>query len=231
MDGQRILKLLPGTSCAVSAIGVEISSPPGTVTGEGETPSHPAKDNPGLSGKEKSGATGKEETPSHRCGGNPGPPAKGNSRLSGKEKSGATGKGQLPAFGQGEVRRHRQGGNSEPPVRGKPRATRYWANSGASGLGGSLVPPGKRGTRKGELRATGAGKTSRYVAEGKPRVMCGEESSGPSAKGKLQVVRRRGNPELRNEKKALSHPAKGKLEPFDLGKPRSFGEEKALSHR
>ena len=77
MDGQRILKLLPETSCAVTEIGVEISLPPGTVTGEGEAPSHPAKDNSELSGKEKSGATGKEETPSHRCGGNPGPPGVG----------------------------------------------------------------------------------------------------------------------------------------------------------
>jgi hypothetical protein len=58
VDGQRILKLLPENSCAVSLMGVEISSPPGTVTGEGETPSHPAKDNFRLSGKEKSGATG-----------------------------------------------------------------------------------------------------------------------------------------------------------------------------
>src|SRR6202035_5389191 len=72
------------------------------------------------------------------------------------------GKGQLRAFGPREVRRHRQGGNSEPPVRGKPRATRYWANSGASGPGESLVPPGKRGPRKGEPRASGAGKTSRF---------------------------------------------------------------------
>src|SRR5579871_1241223 len=87
------------------------------------------------------------------------------------------GKGQLRAFGQGEVRRHRRGGNSEPAVRGKPRATRYWADSGASGLGESPVPPGKRGTRKGEPRASGA--------------------------GKLQGMRRRGNPELRAEKKAL----------------------------
>src|SRR5689334_14655209 len=136
------------------------------------------------------------------------------------------GKGQLRTFGQREVRRHRQGGNSEPPVRGKPRTTRYWAGFGASGLGESPVPPGKRETRKEEPRAIGAGKTSKYVAEGKPRVVCGEESSGPSAKGKLQVVRRRGNPELRNEKKALSHPAKGKLGPFGLGKPRSIGERK-----
>ena len=79
------------------------------------------------------------------------------------------------------------------------------------------MPPGTRETRKEEPRATGAGKTSKDVAEGKPRVVCGEESSGPSAKGKLQVVRQRGNPELCDEKKALSHPAKGKLEPFGLG--------------
>jgi hypothetical protein len=118
-------------------MGVEISSPPGTVTGEGETPSHPAKDNFGLSGKGKSGATGEGETPSH--------PAMDNFGLSGKEKSGAT-------------------------ARRKLRATRYWADSGASGLGKSPVPPGKRETRKEEPRATGAGKTSRYVAEGKPRV-------------------------------------------------------------
>ena len=121
------------------------------------------------------------------------------------------GNGQLRAFGQGEVRRHRQGGNSEPPVRGKPRATRYWADSGASGLGESPVPAARgkpaRGNpeppgsgenfnacgggetpsyvRRRKLWATGKGKTSRCVAEGKPRVMCGEESSEPSAKGKL----------------------------------------------
>src|SRR5437763_6470844 len=118
-------------------------------------PSHPAKDNSGLSGKEKSGATGKEETPRHRCGGNPGP------------------------LGVGQT--------LGPLVSGKARCH-----------------SGERGTRKGEPRASGAGKTSRYAAEGKPRVACGEESSGPSAKGKLQVARRRGNPESRNEKKALS---------------------------
>jgi hypothetical protein len=136
------------------------------------------------------------------------------------------GKGQLRAFGQGEVRRHRQGGNPEPPVRGKPRATRCWADSGASGLGESPVPPGKRETRKGEPRATGAGKTSRCVAEGQPRVRCGEESSGPSAKRKLQIVWRRGNPELRNEKKALSHRRRENLSLLAWGKPRSFGERK-----
>jgi hypothetical protein len=181
VDGERILKLLPETSCAVPEIGVEISLPPGTVTGEGETPGHPAKDNSGLSGKEKSGATGKEETPSHRCGGNPGPPGIGQTL--------------------------------GPLVSEKARCH-----------------PGKRGTRKEEPRATGAGKTSKYVAEGKPRVVCGEESSGPSAKGKLQVVWRRGNPELRNEKKALSHPAKGKLEPFGLGETPVNWQRKALSH-
>jgi len=109
VDGERILKLLAETSCAVSAIGVEISSPPGTVTGEGETPSHPAKDNSGLSGKEKSSATGKEETPSHRCGGNPGPPGIGQTSgplVSGKVRC-------HPA--RGEPAR----GNLEPPAQGK----------------------------------------------------------------------------------------------------------------
>src|SRR5215472_639231 len=102
------------------------------------------------------------------------------------------GKGQLRAFGQGEVRRHRQGGNSELPVRGKPRTTRYWADFGASGLGESPVPTRQEGNPQGG-------------------------TSGPSAQGKLQSMRRRGNPELRNEKKTLSHPAKGKLEPFGFG--------------
>jgi hypothetical protein len=128
VDGERILKLLPETSCAVTEIGVEISLPPGTVTGEGETPSHPAKDNSGLSGKEKSGATGKEGTPSHRCGGNPGP------------------------LGVGRT-------------------------LGPLALGKARCHPGKRGTRKGEPRATGA--------------------------GKLQSMWRRGNPESCAEKKAL----------------------------
>src|SRR5579859_6157382 len=130
VDGQRILKLLTGTPCAARSIGVEISSPPGTVTGEGETPSHPAKDNSGPSGKEKSGATGEEETPSHRCGGNPGPPGTG-------QTLGPCGLGESPV----------------PAARGKP----------------ARVNPGP----------TGSGKTSKCAAEGKPRVACGEESSGP----------------------------------------------------
>src|SRR5215471_18356405 len=127
------------------------------------------------------------------------------------------GKGQLRAFGQGEVRRHRQGGNSELPVRGKPRTTRYWADFGASGLGESPVPTRQEGNPQGGTSGHRRRKTSKYAAEGKPRAVCGEESSGPSAKGKLQSMRRRGNPELRNEKKTLSHPAKGKLEPFGFG--------------
>ena len=142
MDGQRILKLLPQTSCAVSRIGVEISSPPGTVTGEGETPSHPAKDNSGLSGKEKSGATGEEETPIHRFGGNSGPP----------------------------------------------------------GIGQTLGP-------------LVSGKAWCHPARGEPA----RGNFGPPAQGKLQGMWRRGDPESRNEKKALSHPAKGNLEPFGLG--------------
>src|SRR5690348_17077693 len=126
------------------------------------------------------------------------------------------GKGQLRAFGQGGVWRHRQGGNSEPLVWGKPRATRYWADSGASGLGESAVPPGKRGTRKGEPPATAQGKLQSMRRRGNPsRVR--RRKLWAMAQGELQIVRRRGNPELRNEKKALRRPAKGKLEPFGLG--------------
>ena len=127
------------------------------------------------------------------------------------------GKGHLRAFGQGEVWRHRRGGNSEPPVWGKPRATRYWADFGASGLGESAVPPRQEGNPQGgtsghrcreNFKVCGGGETPSHVRR---------RSSGPSAKGNLQVARRRGNPELRDEEKALSHPAKGKLEPFGLG--------------
>src|SRR5262249_9731588 len=85
--------------------------------------------------------------------GNPSQPAKGNFGLR-----------------QEVARRHWRGGNSEPPVRGKPRATRYWADSGASGLGERSVPPGKGETRKGDPRATRRGETSQAVAEGKPKV-------------------------------------------------------------
>jgi hypothetical protein len=114
------LKLLPKTSCAVSPIGVEISSPPGTVTGEGETPSHPAKDNSGLSGKEESGATGEEETPSHRCGGNPGPPGIGQflgPLVSGKVRChlarGKPARGNLAPAAQGKLQGAWRRGNPE----------------------------------------------------------------------------------------------------------------------
>ena len=173
VDGQRILKLVPETSCAVRPMGVEISSPPGTVTGEGETPSHPAKDNSWLSGKEESGATGAGETPRH--------PVSGGLRgLWSWGKSGATRQEGNP---QGGTSGHRRRENFK--VRGEGETPSH--------------------VRRRKLWASGAGKTSRCVAKGKPRVMCGEESSGPSAKGQLQIMWRRGNPELRNEKKALSH--------------------------
>ena len=146
VDGQRILKLLPETSCAVPAIGVEISSPPGTVTGEGETPSHPAMDNSGLSGKEKSGATGKGETPSHRCGGNPGPPGIGQT---------------LGPLVSGKVRCH--------PARGKPARM----NLGPLAQG-KLQGMWRRGNPESgaEKKALGHRRreTSSCAAEGQPRV-------------------------------------------------------------
>ena len=168
------------------------------------------------------------------------------------------GKGQLRALGPGEVRRHRQGGNSEPPVRGKPRATRYWANFGASGLGESPVPPGKGETRKGNLGPPAQGKLQgtwrrgnpepraekkalSHPAQGKlpvarqrgnPESRDDGESSGPPAQGGLQVARRRGNPESRDEKEALGHRRKGKLQGvWRRGNPESCAEKKALSHR
>jgi len=146
VDGERILKLLAETSCAVSAIGVEISSPPGTVTGEGETPSHPAKDNSGLSGKEKSSATGKEETPSHRCGGNPGPPGIG--QTSGPLVSGKSGATRQKGNPQGGTLSHRRRENFKV-------------------CGGGETPSR---VRRRKLWAVGEGKTSSCAAEGKPRV-------------------------------------------------------------
>src|SRR6266571_911346 len=96
---------------------------------------------------------------------------------------------------------NRRGGNPAPPVRGKPRTTRYWADSGASGLGESPVSAARGKPARVNPGPPGSGKTSRHVAEGKPRVVRGEESLGPPAKGKLQGTRRRGNPELCAEKK------------------------------
>src|SRR6266704_1220610 len=96
----------------------------------------------------------------------------------------------------------RRGGNSAPPVRGKPRTTRYWADSGASGPGESPVPAARGTPARVKPEPPGSGKTSRHAAEGKPRVVRGEESLGPPAKGKLQGTYRRGNHELCAEKKA-----------------------------
>src|SRR5262249_26215666 len=108
---------------------------------------------------------------------------------------------KLRATGAGETPDH--------PVLGKLWGLWPWGKLSATPARGK---PARR-----NLGPPAQGKLQSMWRRGKPRVVCGEESSGPSAKGKLQVVRRRGNPELRDEKKALSHPAKGKLEPFGLG--------------
>jgi hypothetical protein len=145
VDGQRILKLLAETPCAVSAIGVEISSPPGTVTGEGETPSHPAKDNSGLSGKEKSGATGKEETPSHRCGGNPGPPGVGQTLrplVSGRARChparGKPARGNLGPLAQGKLQGTWRRGNPESCA--EKKALSHGAGETSKVCGGGETP-------------------------------------------------------------------------------------------
>src|SRR6185437_6975364 len=146
VDGERILKLLAETSCAVSAIGVEISSPPGTVTGEGETPSNPAKDNSGLSGKEKSSATARRKLRATGAGETPGHPVLGRLRgLWSRGKSGATRQKGNP---QGETLSHRRRENFKV-------------------CGGGETPSR---VRRRKLWAVGEGKTSSCAAEGKPRV-------------------------------------------------------------
>src|SRR5690348_18338423 len=127
------------------------------------------------------------------------------------------GKGQLRAFGQGEVRRHRQGGNSEPLVRGKPRTTRYWADFGASGLGESPVPPRQEGNPQGRTLSHRCRENFKVCGGGETPSRVRSRKLWAAAKGKLQVAWQRGNPQLRDEKETLSHPAKGKLEPFGLG--------------
>src|SRR5258708_5688264 len=127
------------------------------------------------------------------------------------------GKGQLRAFGPREVRRHRQGGNSEPPVRGKPRATRYWANSGASGPGKARCHLARGEPARRNLGPVAQGRLRGLWRRGNPASCAEKKALGRRRKGKLQMGRRRGNPESRDEKKALSHRAKGKLDPCDLG--------------
>ena len=193
VDGQRILKLLPETPCAVPEIGVEISSPPGTVTGEGETPSHPAKDNPGAFGPGESPAPpARRELRATRQRTAPGFRARGGPALPARRKLRATGAGETPYH----------------PVPGRLRG--LWPRE-------SAVPPGKRETRKGEPRATRRRENFEVRGGGETLSQVTRRKLWATAKGKLQIVRWRGNPEPRDEKKALSPPAKRILEPFGLG--------------
>src|SRR6266700_2499950 len=75
---------------------------------------------------------------------------------------------------------NRRRGNPEPPGKGQLRA---FGQGEVRRHGGGETPSC---ARRRKPWATGEGKTSRHVAEGKPRVMCGEESFEPSAKGKLE---------------------------------------------
>src|SRR5487761_869806 len=63
----------------------------------------------------------------------------------------------------------------------------------------------------------GKGKTSRFMAEGKPRVICGEESSEPTRRREDLSCLAWGKPRPSGEKKALSHPAKEILGAARLG--------------
>src|SRR5215831_6201406 len=83
-----------------------------------------------------------------------------------------------------------------------------------------------------EPGATGEEETLSRPARGKPRATRQWVISRPLATGEPGATRRGGNPELCGEKKALSHSAKGKLEPPGPGgNPGSCGEKKALSRR
>jgi len=145
--------------------------------------------------------------------------------------------GRNPLCGSRDGRRNffttrdgnRRRGNSEPPGKGQLRAS---ARS-------SPAPPARR-----QLRATGAGETSCHPVLSRlwglrPRGTLGATRQGgnpqgrpPShpAKGKLLRLWRRGNPESRAEKKALSRSAKGRLQPFGLGETPVNWRKKAQSH-
>src|SRR5215472_14365545 len=78
------------------------------------------------------------------------------------------GKGQLPAFGQGEVRCHRCGGNPGPP--------RYWADSEASGLGEGSVPPARGEPARGNLEPPAQGELQGMRRRGNPE-SCAEKKA------------------------------------------------------
>src|SRR6266705_6912013 len=112
------------------------------------------------------------------------------------------GKGQLRAFGQGEVRRY---GEGETPRH------RCGGNPGPPGIGQTLGP-----LVSGKARCRRQG--------GSPQ---GWTPSHP-AQGILQGTRRRGNPEMCAEKKALGHRQRGNFKARGGGETPSYVRRRKL---
>jgi hypothetical protein len=165
VDGQRILKLSAETSCAARETGVEISLPPGTVAGEGETQAKATGETPEPNRQREDFRSRPERHPE--------PPGKGNSRASGLRKPGATGKGRI----RGPLV---PGGNPEPPAKRRLSATRR---------GGDPGPPGN-----GRLRASGTEKPGATRQRAPPSLWHGETRSHPATGISEPLARRHPKP-------------------------------------
>lgn len=189
VDGQRILKLLLETSCAARTIGVEISLPPGTVVGEGETPSHPARGKPPAIGAEetlRSAVRGQPRATGGRA--DSAPPGKGNSgplaREARSHRQGMT--SGLRA--RGHPGHPATGATPEPPVRSDLgpsgtttlRATRRGGKSWVFDLGRTPKPPAQE-----QFRVSDLGRHPEPPGEEELRTV-GEGQPGLSGKGKLR---------------------------------------------
>ncbi len=212
MDGQRILKLLAETSCAARGRGVEISLPPGTVTGEGETPSHWQRGKPRSQPRQRtalghglraSGATRQRETSGPWPGEDPEPPGKGKPRALGPGRTRShPAKGNPGATGPRKTRSHRRRGNSPPPgagatpghpatgifeplARGGPEPPRQRDTSGPRAWGDPEPPAtGYLGPfGLGVTRSHRQGATSGHRYEDTPEPPGEGESPGPLARG------------------------------------------------
>ena len=183
MDGQRILKLSAETSCAARETGVEISLPPGTVAGEGETQAKATGETPEPNRQREDFRSRPERHPE--------PPGKGNSRASGLRKPGATGKGRIRGlWPQEEIRSHRRRGDSPPPGAG---ATPSHPATGASEplARRNPEPPGDGTPQAPGLRgpgATGEGATPRH-RQGETSGHRHEGTPSHPAKGKAPGLR------------------------------------------
>ena len=76
--------------------------------------------------------------------------------------------------------------------------------------------PARGEPARGNLEPPVQGKLQSRRRRGNPE-SCAEKKALGRGEEKLSSCVAEGKPELRDEKEALSHPAKGKLEPFGLG--------------